>query len=115
MDNIYVGNDISFDYHYAIFGNGYVDLFNNLHPKLNDEFYRIYFYPNKQFYYEHRFADENYSYVVAQNVNVSNKIYYRQDFFEISFCFCAGFLALLFIINIVTSVIRKGGVLGGLL
>lgn len=114
MDTLYIG-DIPEEYHFALFNNGYIDLYNTdvLH---NDTytFYRVYTNVGGFYYriYEQRYNQYNTTY--AQNINVSSKIVYRQDFDSIVVLVFIFALFGVWLFNLLTSGIRKGGLLGGL-
>lgn len=113
MDKIYIG-DIPTDFHYAVWGNNYVDLYKNSTLLGNQERYRIYFYDNT-FLYSHGFS--NFSTVnstIAEDVVVSNEYYYRRDY---PYCLFASFImCIIFVLlfNMVSSVFKKGGLFSGL-
>lgn len=115
MDTLYIG-DIPEEYHYALFNNGYIDLYNTdvLH---NDTytFYRVYTNSGGFFYriYEKRYSQYDTTY--TQNINVSSKITYRQDFDSIVVLVFIFAIFGVWLFNLLTSSIRKGGLLGGLL
>lgn len=116
MDIVYIGENIPSEYHYAIFGNGYIDLYNTSELRSGTfDYYRIYTNCNG-FYYKH---DSQY-YGLTNNpvttiVGVSDKVCYRADFPHIiTMTFIIVFFGV-FLLNILTSLVRKGGVLGGLL
>lgn len=115
MDKLYIG-DIPNDYHYALFNNNYIDLFNT--PNLNNgtfQYYRIYLYDNL-FAYDigsRQFSQYNNTY--ATNIDVTDNIRYRRDFPDIAQTIFLYVLLLIFLLNLVTSSIKKGGLLGGLL
>ena len=115
MDKIYIG-DIPTEYHFARFGNGYIDLYDSqvLHNN-SYTYYRIYTNDNG-FYYSTNIANYNqYITEYAQPVDVTNEIFYRTDFPNIMIMTFIFVLFGIFLFNIVTSLIRKGGLLGGLL
>lgn len=115
MDTLYIG-DIPKDYHYALFGNGYIDLYNTnvLHNNIYN-YYRVYTNAGG-FYYELRSTSVGqYTTTYTQNINVSDKNYYRFDFVNTLVMTCIITLFGVWLFNILTSIIRKGGLLGGLL
>lgn len=115
MDTLYIG-DIPQEYHFAIFNNGYIDLYNTdtLHNR-DYTYYRIYTNVNGFYYRQLTTNVGQFTTTYTQNINVSDKIMYRQDFDKI--CSITFFFLLLgvFLFNLITSCIRKGGLLGGLL
>lgn len=115
MDKVYIGQQIPAEYHYALFGNGYIDLYNTAELKGGTlDYYRIYTNAGG-FYYKH---DSQYysltSNTIATLIGVTDKVFYRQDFNSIV---VTTFIIALFgvwLFNLLTSLIRKGGLLGGL-
>ena len=115
MDKIYIG-DIPTDYHFARFGNGYIDLYNTevLHNNTYT-YYRLYT-NNNGFYYSINNTNYN-SYIseYTQPVDVTTDFCYRSDFPNIMIMTFIFVLFGMFLFNIISSFIRKGGLLGGLL
>lgn len=115
MDTLYTG-DIPKEYHYALINSGYIDLYNTdtLHNNTYT-FYRVYTNLGGFYYrtYEQHYGDNRITY--AQNINVSDKIVYRQDFDKIVFLVFVFAVFGVWLFNLLTSSIRKGGLLGGLL
>lgn len=114
MDKIYTG-DIPKDFHYARFGSNYIDLFNTNNFNYHDtyDYYRIYMYNNGGFYYSYNTTtiyNED-----VQDVVVTDDIMYRSDFSSIIVVTFVFALFGVWLINLLTSLINKGGVLGGLL
>lgn len=114
MDTLYIG-DIPSEYHYALFNNGYIDLYNT--DTLTNgtyNFYRIYTNVNGFYYRKYQQTYGQYNITYAQNINVSDQVVYRQDFFSILFITLAFTFVGVWLLNLITSCVRKGGVLGGL-
>lgn len=114
MDTLYIG-DIPLDYHFAVFNANYIDLYSQSNLQGYLTFYRVYMYDN-QFMYEKRF--QNYSNTgtgVATSVSVTNDVLYRRDYPSIMFMSLTFIILLVFLFNLVSSVFKKGGLLGGLL
>lgn len=116
MDTFFTG-DIPQDFHFAQFNSNYVDLYNtnNIRSNSTYTYYRVYNYGNG-FYYDTRELTtgnyvSNYSLV---DIPVSDKMVYRKDFGDIcvTVALMVGFGV--WLLNLMTSVVRKGGVLGGL-
>ena len=114
MDTIYIG-DIPSEYHFARFGSNYIDLFNTNHLDNNHTYtyYCIYMYDNL-FEYDVRSQQGGYYNETLQNVNVSQNKVYRRDFGDICVIIALMVGFGVWLLNLLTSVIRKGGVLGGL-
>lgn len=117
MDAVYIGKEIPAEYHFALYGNGYIDLYNTSELRNGTfTFYRIYKNMGGKFYYvksERRYSLS--SDTTASLVGVSDKWYNRDDSFSILFFFLCISVFTIFIVNIFTSVFKKGGLLGGLL
>ena len=98
------------------FGNGYIDLYDSsvLHNNYYD-YYRV-FTNAGGFYYEKRSTSVGqYTTTYTNNINVTDNACYRFDFPNILIMTCIFVLFGTWLFNIMTSLIRKGGLLGGLL
>ena len=114
MDKLYVG-DIPQEYCYAVFSDNHIDLFKTLTLTGIQDYYRIYLYQNS-FQYEH--LQTNYSdiaTIVPTFVDVTDDWLYRRDMPSILFMGVVYCCILVILFNIVSSVFKKGGLLGGLL
>lgn len=114
MDTIYIG-DIPTEFHYARFGSNYIDLFNTneLYNNRTYTYYRVYLYDNL-FEYDVRSQEGGYYRETLQDVKVSQNQVYRRDFGDICIIVALMFGFGIWLLNLMTSLIRKGGVLGGL-
>ncbi len=114
MDIIYIG-DIPTEFHYARFGSNYIDLFNTNELVNNRRYtyYRIYMYDNL-FEYDVRSQEGSYYNETLQDVSVSQSKVYRRDFGDICIIVALMVGFGIWLLNLMTSLIRKGGVLGGL-
>lgn len=114
-DILYVGN-VPPEYHYADFNEFYVDLFNTPVIEANKEytFYRVYLYDNYFAVSENTFNTSEYIIGGLVDIPVSDNIVYRRDFDSICFITFVFVLLGVWLLNLITSLIRKGGVLGGL-
>ena len=109
MDTIYIG-DIPTDYHFARFSSNYIDLFNN---NQTYTYYRIYMYDNL-FEYDVMSQKGGYYNETLQDVKVSQNQVYRRDFGDVCIIVALMVGFGVWLLNLMTSIIRKGGVLGGL-
>lgn len=115
MDTIYIG-DIPESYHYAVFSNDYITLYNRSNLSNGTyNYYRIYYNSPYFIYSEGDTTFSSYNSTIATDVPVSNSWWYRHDLCGILTCTIIIALFFLFLFNIFTSIVRKGGVLGGLL
>lgn len=116
-DTLYIG-DIPQQFHFARYGSNYIDLFNTetLRPNQTYTFYRVYMYDNYFTYYQDTYTTGSYySTSTNYNIPVSNKAVYRRDF---SYVMIMTFIFVIFgvwLLNLFTSIVRKGGIFGGLL
>lgn len=116
MDTLYISKDIPVDFKYAKFSSSnYIDLYNSQYLNNNQtyNFYRIYFYDNF-FCYDYLSTNNYYSQTLTE-INVSQNVMYRRDMpqiFVMLFVFCFFFI---FCLNIITSFVKRGGVLSDLL
>lgn len=116
MDTLYIG-DIPKEYCYAVFNNGYVDLYNtnNFISGRTYPFFRVYLTYDEFLYSKGNTSISTYTNLSTTRINVSEDMKYRRDFDKIctvTFIIC---LSVVLIFNIVTSMFKKGGLLGGLL
>ena len=117
MDTIYTG-DIPQTYNKAIFGSNYIDLYdtNYISPNSSVTYYRVYFYDNT-FVYDTLTRNASYNGITLSTtqVEVSDEVWYRRDIDSILTVVLIISIFGLFLINLVTITIKRGGVLGGLL
>lgn len=115
MDTLYIGN-IPSDYHYAQFGNDYITLYNQPQGYNNTlNYYRIYFNYDRFMYAQGQQQFTSYNPTTFQNVDVSNSWWYRKDLSDILLSVFIIAIFFVFIFNIMTSCVKKGGLFGGLL
>ena len=95
------------------FGDGYVTLYNtnNFYDNNYYDYYTIY---NENGFYYSSGSRRVYSQSVV-DVQVTDNWLYRRDVDSIFIIIFSFVLFGLFLFNVMTSIIRKGGVLGGLL
>lgn len=115
MDTIYVG-DIPEEFHFARFGSNYIDLFNTneLSSNRTYTYYRIYLYDNLFEYDVRSQQGGGYYTETLTDVKVSQNKVYRRDFGYICIIIALFVGFGVWLLNLLTSAIRKGGVLGGL-
>lgn len=117
MDTLFVG-DIPLSYNYAVWGSNYVDLYdrNYISPNTSVTYYRVYFYDNT-FVYNTLSRNSGYNGVTigASQIQVTDNIWYRRDIDSILISVFVIAIFAAFLINLVTSLVKKGGLLGGLL
>ena len=114
MDTLYVG-DIPSQFHYARYGSNYIDLYDR-QTLSNGSFtyYRVYLYDNF-FTYDIGITNvSQYQSISCRNINVSNDFMYRRDIDSIFVVVLIFAIFFVFLTNIFTSIIKRGGLLGGL-
>ena len=114
MDILYIG-DIPKEFHYAIFSDNHVDLYNqNIAQNIDLPYYRIY-YNSPNFVYSRGISHfGSYNATTFQNIEVTDKWYYRKDCLNILLFTCIIFVATIWLVNLFTSIFKKGGLLSGL-
>lgn len=116
MKDVIYTSDIPSDYHYVRFGSDYIDLFNQ--PSAQNEtlqFYRIYYRYSPGTYITGTQSFSDYDRTYFDDYPVSGDIWYRPDLDKILLCVFIISVFGFFLINLVTSIVKKGGILGGLL
>lgn len=114
-DVLYI-SDIPSEYHYAVFSNDYVTLYNQ--PSAANEtldYYRIYYKVSPGTYITGTQYFNSYNTTYFVDYPVSNSVWDRPDLDKILLCVLILAVFGVFLINLVTSIIKKGGILGGLL
>lgn len=121
MDKIYVPDYIPLDYKYAVFDDVGIHLYQQEYYN-EPGYYKVYtLYTNNQnkvitdVYSITLQEGQDYEVNLAHEVEVSHKWYDRPDALTILTFFCCLAVATIFVMNIFTSIFKKGGLLGGLL
>lgn len=118
MNNFYVPEGIGEDYIYIVPSNDYYDLYNTIviEPNRSYTYYRFYYDLDNDLYTTNTRNGNNYNTQILNAITVqpTHNYIYRKDFADIcivSFiiCFC-----IVLLLNIITSIFKKGGVLSGL-
>lgn len=115
-DSLYVPDDIPSDYHYAIFNsNGSIRLFNAPYGHNNTlDYYEIQNQVSSGLYTQGSQTFSNYSTTYFSDISISRDWFDRSDFYKTDIVIVSLVLFGLFFINMFTSILRKGGALGGL-
>lgn len=114
-DVIYT-SDIPSDYHYVRFGSNYIDLFNQASAQNETlQYYRIYYDYSPGTYITGTQNFSSYTRTYFDDYPVSGNIWYRTDIDKILVSVLVIAIFGVFLINLVTSMVKKGGLLGGLL
>ena len=115
MDKLYIA-DISTEYCYADFHENYIDLYKQSEFNQYDvvDYYRLYFNVSPGTY-QHLYRVIEEETTAYQAYDVTNDWVYRSDVTDIFTTVFLFIVFFLFLFNIVTSFLKKGGLLGGLL
>lgn len=114
MDVLYIGS-IPAQYHYAVWSSDYVTLYDRPNAQnITLPYYRIYFNAPGFYYSQGTQTFSQYQITTFQDIEVTDKWYYRKDSLTIlSFTVCIA-VSLLWFVNLFSSIFKKGGLLGGL-
>lgn len=118
MTTIYKNSEIPSEYNIMVPSDSYYDLYKTsvLQPNENYDYYRVFYTLNEDiFVHNNRYNYNTITYLQGTQVNTSDNYIYRHDYKDIVFVSGAYILMFLFLVNIVTSLIKKNGILSGLL
>lgn len=114
-DKIYIGDEIPDGYIYGNITDTYIELFNK--PTFQNETatcYRIYYRYSDNLVVETTRTFSNYNSTTYPEVPVSRDVFDRPHFANIVvIVFCLSLFGV-WLVNLVTSIIKRGGLLGGL-
>lgn len=114
-DKIYIGDEIPDGYIYGNITDTYIELFNK--PTFQNETvkcYRIYYRYSDNLVVETERTFSNYNSTTYPEVPVSRDVFDRPHFANIVvIVFCLSLFGV-WLLNLVTSIIKRGGLLGGL-
>lgn len=116
VDKLYIG-DIPNTFHYAVYNNDYITLYDK-QPRANTSYtyYRIYDYDSLGFHYVAGTGTYgNYVSSTYDDIPVSNSWLYRGDVDKIFNMIFIIIFGIIFLTNLMTSAFKRGGALGGLL
>ena len=115
----YIPEGISTDYKYIVPSNDYYDLYNTnyLQAGHNYTYYRFYYDLEQDLYTANNRTQSQYNdtYLNCIEINPSSDYIYRRDYPDILFCSSIIIIALVILFNLVTTLIRRNGVLSGLI
>lgn len=114
-DKIYLGSDIPNGYKYAVYSSNYITLYNK--PSAQGEtltYYRIYFPYSYDLVSTGQTNFSSYSRTYFEEVQTSREFFDRPDAYKIVTIWFIIVFCAIWLLNLFTSLIRKGGVLGGL-
>lgn len=113
MVTIYKNKEIPNDYKFIDIHTDYVDFYNtdNIVTGQDYSIYRVY-KDNEDLFIN--INNTAYNTINLIEVNTTDNYIYRKDYKDILFVSFIYFLLIIFIINIITSIVKRNGVLGGL-
>lgn len=113
-DNIYLTSDIPDGFIYGEVTRDYIDLFNkNSFRNENAIFYRIYYNYSSGLVVPGTRSFGNYT-TTYQQLPVSRDFFDRPDFYSIVIIVFVISIFGLWLVNLITSIFKRGGLLGGL-
>ena len=117
--NLYVPEGIGDNFKYVVPSNNYFDLYDvdYLQPNETYVFYRHYDNMDEDLFIQmtRTTTNYNYGYLSCAEVSLNHDYIYRKDYPQILQCVFIFTLGFVLLINIITSIIKKGGILSGLL
>ena len=115
MDVLYIG-DIPNEFHFAVWGSDFVTLYDRpTAQNITLPYYRIYFNAPGFYYSKGAQTFSQYNATTFQNIEVTDKWYYRKDNLNILIFTFIIAISTLWLVNLFTSIFKKGGLLSGLL
>lgn len=114
---IYVPKEIPQEFVYiGNITNSYYDIYDRSNIQgHNGTYYRIYYSLDPSYWQAYSYSASQYNTTQYLQIDRTDSFLARSDNYKIATTgFCLIFL-LIFLINLVTSIIKKGGILGGLL
>lgn len=119
MSKFYIPDGIGNDYKYIVPSSNYYDLYNTnyLEPNQSYTYYRFYNNLDSDLYISmtRTTSQYNYGYIDTIQIEPDSSYIYRKDYpqiLTIVFILTIGFV---FLINLLTSCFKKGGVFNGLI
>lgn len=114
--SLYVPNSVPLNYKYIRVGSNYIDFFDRGSAQnVTLTYYRQYFNISPDLVFQRQETFGNYNTTYFNEVETSHNIMARTDVADIFLCVGFSIIAIIFTINFITSIIKKGGLLGGLL
>ena len=115
MTKFYVNENIPSQYHYARFGTNYIDLFDRASAQnVTLNYYRVYYTLDPDFYVQYSENFGNYYTTTFVDIQTTNNLMCRNDIDKIFICCFIAIFGMILTINLISSIIKKGGLLGGL-
>ena len=117
MIDYYIPDNIAEDYKYIVFGDDYVDFYStdNIISGNTYTFYRNYYFFDYDLFQEYTLNATETKNLECVEINPTHNYIYRKDYSNILFTSFIYILGFVVIFNIITSIIKKGGLLSGLI
>ena len=118
MAKFYVPDTVPLNYNYALINNNYIDFYNkNTFYNESATFYRVWYNisPDTVEVKNRSFGGYNQTVLDTTNFDLTYDYWYRKDMPNILTSALVLSVFFIFTLNVITSIIRKGGILGGLL
>lgn len=119
-NNFYIPEGIADGYKYLVPSNDYYDIYNTnyLEPNESYTYYRFYNNIDSDLYSIQTRTTNQYNYGYLTNsieIQPQHSYIYRKDYPQILTCVFILTLGFVVLLNVLTSIIKKGGILGGLI
>ena len=118
-NNFYVPEGIAGEYKYIVPSQDYYDIYNTnyLEPNQTYNYYRFYNNLDQDMYVilQRQTSQYNYGYLSCVEITPQHSYIYRKDYKDIVVSSAILIIGVICLFNIITSLIRKGGLLSGLL
>ena len=119
MKVFYIPKEITSDFKYIVPSNDYYDLYNTniLCAGQTYTYYRFYYDLEQDIYTTNQRQQSQYndSWLNCVEIQPSSEYIYRKDYPDILFCSATLIIGIVILLNIITSLIKKGGIFSGLL
>lgn len=118
-NNFYIPEGIAEDFKYIVPSDEHYDVYNTnyLEPNQTYNYYRFYNNLDQDMYImqQRQTTQYNYGYLNAIEIKPQHSYIYRKDYHDIVTTSAVLIIGIIALFNIVTSIIRKGGLFSGLL
>lgn len=117
MAKLYIPESIPYDYKYITnITNTYFDIYKVSNTAgTSGTFYRVYYGLDEDIFQQNSYNHSNYSGYNTIQIDRTNDILARKDISNICITSFSVIFLILFLFNILSSILRKGGVLGDIL
>lgn len=117
MTSLYVPIEIAEDFNYLVFNDNYVDFYDTDTLLANNSYtyYRNYYNFSRDIFEERSVVPDQDTSLECTEVTLTHEYVYRTDYKDIVVISFILILVFTVLINVLTSIVKKGGVLSGLI